>query len=379
MTPNRFSTAPVLPNRSRLAPPIQPRRLAPALGLVLLASAAASLALGCGGESDRMGSTDTGNPPVIVSQKLHITPAPSGVTVSGDAGAVTAGARVDVVNTSTGDSAGTTAADDGSFAVGIEGGVDDEYRVYAELAGQTTRADVNAAGGSGSEVGLAGLDFLLQSAQGDTPLENTSVTLSFDARDVSLRAACNNLFGQYTLCDDRLCVQDLSTTDIGCDAARHAQDEWLGDFLTASPLVNQTGPSLTLTGAMATLQFLDSEVADPDRPLAGPTWVIDTLIDGGSSSSVAVEPVPNVEFRTDGTVRVSSSCNTGEGTYTSSAGSLELSDVAYSEEGCNIEANQAVAQHIQQILQDGTLSFEIDQNRLTLQRGTLGLGALASE
>ncbi len=378
MTPNRSLTAPVLLARSRLVRSI-PHRLDRVLGLVLLALAVAPFTLGCGGESDRMGSTDTGNPPVIVSQKLHITPVPSGVTVSGDAGAVTSGARVDVVNTSTGDTAGTTAADDGSFAVAIEGGVNDEYRVYAELAGQTTRADVNAAGGSGSEVGLAGLEFLLQSAQGDTPIENASVVLSFDSRDVSFRASCNSLTGQYSLCDGRLCVQEISTTDIGCDPARHTQDEWLADFFTASPLVSQTGPSLTLTGATATLAFLDSEVADPDRPLAGPTWVIDTLIDGGSASSIPVEPVPTVVFRSDGTLSVQDSCHTGDGAYTVSAGSLELVEVLYTEEGCNLEANQAVSQHIQRVLTQGSVSFEVDQNRLTLQRGTLGLGAVASE
>ena len=80
--------------------------------------------------------------------------------------------------------------------------------------------------------------------------------------------------------------------------------------------IDLAGDHLTLSTADATLVFLDREVADPDRPLAGVTWSIDTMIDDGSASSmVAGVATPTMEFGADGSFRVFTTCTTGEGSY----------------------------------------------------------------
>ena len=61
------------------------------------------------------------------------------VIVTGDPGAVPGGARVDVVNTATARTASTTAAEDGSFEIELEGGASDEYRVYVGSGQQSWR------------------------------------------------------------------------------------------------------------------------------------------------------------------------------------------------------------------------------------------------
>ncbi len=334
--------------------------LAACLGLLPLLPA-------CGGQSDAV-STDTGNPPVIIGQKLHVTPSDSGVVVAGDAGAVTPGASVAVENVTRGRSRVTTAAQDGSFEVELEGTAQDEYRVDATLGGRTTSAPLNTSGGG--QTGLAGLEFLLDDSMGFTPLQGTTVRLSFEETQFGISAGCNNLGGTYSQCAGKLCASDLFTTDIACDSPRQMQDEWLADFFTSQPSLSLSGDRLTLTGTDATLEFVDSEVAEPDRPLIGPTWTIDTLIDGETVSIVPV--TATVQFRTDGEMRLNDGCNNVTGTFASSGSTLTLSDITTTDRGCE-GINFAVAQHIGEVLTGGTLQFEIDAARLSLQRGDKGL------
>ena len=101
----------------------------------------ASLVVGCGAASDSLDSTDTGNPPVIRAQELRLAASSAGVVVSGEPGAVTPGAEVEVVNVTTGASETTTAASDGSFEVELTGTLDHEYSVRATLRGRSASAD----------------------------------------------------------------------------------------------------------------------------------------------------------------------------------------------------------------------------------------------
>jgi heat shock protein HslJ len=330
----------------------------------------------CGGAADPS-STDTGNPPVIVGQSLRVTPTATGVRVSGAAGTAPRGARVEVLNLSTGASVTTTAGSDGSFEVELAGTVADEYRVYSDLDGQTSSTRLTSGGASGSQVGLVGLEFLLQSAEGFAPVEGTTVRLSFfDATSLSISGGCNSQSGSYSVCDGRLCLSELSRTEIGCESALHDQDTWLSDFFLASPLVTQSGARLTLESPEAILSFLDREVADPDRPLVGPTWRIDTLIrgNGASAGASSVSSAPTVEFQPDGEYGVFTGCNTGYGTYTAGNGSIILTEPLYTEAGCDPSVSM-VQEHVVAVFAAGTVAYEIEARRLTLSREDVGLRA----
>jgi heat shock protein HslJ len=350
------------------------RSLSSRCGAALLLSV--SLALGmaaCGGATDPA-STDTGNPPVIVGQNLRVTSTPTGVRVSGAAGTAPRGARVEVINLSTGESATTTAGSDGSFEVELAGTVGDGYRVYSDLDGQTSSTQLTSAGAGDLQVGLAGLEFVLQSAEGFEPVEGTTVRLSFDGSTLGISGGCNGTAGRYSVCDGRLCLSELNSTAIGCDAALNAQDAWLSEFFLASPLMTQSGARLTFEGPDATLSFLDREVADPDRPLVGPSWRIDTLIRGNGASAAAssTSASPTIEFRPDGVYGVFTGCNTGGGTYTVTDGSITLLGSAYTEEGCELPI---VEGHIIEVLSAGTVAYEIEARRLTLTREDVGVSA----
>jgi len=330
---------------------------------------------GCGGATEPS-STDTGNPPVLVGQNLRVTPTDSGVRVSGARGAAPAGARVEVVNLTTGASQSTIAGSDGSFEVELAGAATDSYRVYSDLEGQTSSTHLSSTGATSPQVGLAGLVFLLETAEGFMPVAGTTVRLSFDETSVGISGGCNSQSGSYSLCDGRLCLTDLSRTEIGCEPALDAQDVWLGGFFTASPLVTQTGARLTLESADASLTFLDREVADPDRPLVGRTWSVDTLIRGsGPSAGASSVPVtPTVEFATDGQYNIFTGCNSGSGTYAVEGDSITLSSTVITDAGCNPPI-ASVQEHILDVLEPGTVSYEIEARRLTLTRGNVGLSA----
>jgi heat shock protein HslJ len=150
-----------------------------------------------------------------------------------------------------------------------------------------------------------------------------------------------------------------------------AQDEWLADFFSSSPRFTLSGNQLTFQGTDATLIFLDSEVADPDRMLTSGTWVVDSLIQGGVAQA-GFPANPTVRFDTQGNVQVFTGCNSGSGDYELMGTELTLTGMIYTEEVCNEVQSIPVEEHIEQVLQDGIVTFQIEARRLTVMRADLG-------
>lgn len=225
---------------------------------------------------------------------------------------------------------------------------------------------------SDSEAGLQDGVYLFESAEGFTPVSGTTVRISFEDGRFGFSAGCNSHGGSYEIDGGRLVLSDLSSTDIGCDTPLHEQDTWLAAFFSSMPLVTIEGSRLTFTGEDATLVFLNREVADPDRTLTGRLWTIDTLISGGTATNVPVSPAPTVELNEDGSLFVNTSCNTSGGRYVVDGSTLTLSEIAYTERGCDAAI---IESHVQAVLTNGTITFTIEANRLSLDRGDLGLRA----
>lgn len=342
--------------------------------LITLLLSVAMLAVplvGCGATS-----TDTGNPPLVDDKSIRVTPVGDGVRISAGAGAVSpGGADIEVQNSTTGATASTTADGDGSFAVEIEGSPGDGFRVVVTAGGKSTR--VTVAPGSGSDPGtdLEGRQFLLESSEGYTPVEDTTISVGFSDGTFGFSAGCNSHSGDYTLCNGKLCLQDLGSTEIGCEPDRDAQDAWLADFFTNQPALDLEGNRLTFTGEEATLVFLDREVANPDRPLTGRTWTVDTFFDGGAASNIPIDEPPTLEFGEDGTLSFYTGCNSGMGDYSVDGQDITFADLTWTERGCPSTAAQRAEEHMIEVLMN-TVTFEIDAQRLTIMSGSLGVGAV---
>jgi hypothetical protein len=102
----------------------------------------------CGGALEH--GTETGNPPVVEQQKLHVLLRDTGVEVVGDAGAISPGASVRVTNRTTGESAEASARADGSVNVVVPGSLQDEYEVTVSngSGSQTVLVRAQTSGGS---------------------------------------------------------------------------------------------------------------------------------------------------------------------------------------------------------------------------------------
>lgn len=118
-------------------------RLLSSRSLALLALIPAFGLEGCGADTVDT-STETGNPPLVASDKVQVADAGDGeVRVTGSAGAVDpGGAAVTVTAEESGDSVTVDSEMDGSFSATIEGSVDDSYEVEVASGGQTDVATV---------------------------------------------------------------------------------------------------------------------------------------------------------------------------------------------------------------------------------------------
>ncbi len=226
---------------------------------------------------------------------------------------------------------------------------------------------------------LNGGVFLLESAEGYTPVEGTTIRVSFDEGGFGFSGGCNSHGGDYSVEDgSTLIVTRLGSTAMGCDAPLHDQDTWLAGFFTERPTLDLEGAQLTVSGAEATLIFLDQEIADPDRALAGTLWTIDTVYAAGTASGGwNPDPAPTVTFGSDGNVSAQTPCGRGSGTYTIDGDAITLANIAYVEETCSAPEHQDLDTSIRDVLTDGQLTYEIEAASLTLMRGDIGLGARA--
>jgi heat shock protein HslJ len=232
--------------------------------------------------------------------------------------------------------------------------------------------DDGAAGGRA----LTGRTFLSQTVTGRTLVDGTRITLTFAARELRASAGCNTLFAPYSVRGETLAVDasGMGMTEMGCTPERHAQDDWLATFLQGSPAIELDGTALTLRAGGTVLAFADRRVADPDRPLAGTPWRIDTVIDGDTARSVGSAAAVVVELRTEGTLTATSAgCTSVTAPYTRDGDVLRIGTVTVDTIGCPDPWQPTI-----DVLRAGTVRFTIVATRLTLTAGRAGVAAVAS-
>jgi heat shock protein HslJ len=110
-----------------------------------------------------------------------------------------------------------------------------------------------------------------------------------------------------------------------------------------------------------TLTLRDREVAQPDKPLEGTTWIADTLIDGDAASSVPEDPKVYLRF-VDGKVEGSDGCNGVGGEMQIAPGSVDFPEVTTTAIACGAPGVQGAFGG----LFGKTVTVELDGDRLTL-------------
>jgi heat shock protein HslJ len=201
----------------------------------------------------------------------------------------------------------------------------------------------------------------------------TSIRLTF-SRDSQLgaHAGCNHMGGTYRIDGSTLVFEGGSMTEMGCDEPRHKQDDWVFGFLGSTPTVALAGNDLVLTAGDVVIRLLDREIAEPDLPLVGPTWTVNSIVTGDAVSSIPDGVVATLTFDQGGRVAVHTGCNQGGGSYAVEGNRIRFADVVLTKMACDGARAQMEAA-VLAVLQAQDLNYSIDARSLTVQTGGQGL------
>ena len=204
---------------------------------------------------------------------------------------------------------------------------------------------------------------------------DTRIQLTFDGPNLGANAGCNHMGGSYRLDVDRIAFIGGGMTEMACDDARHAQDDWLMSFLGSGPIFQLNGHDLVLTTGATVITLLDEEAANPDRQLVGTTWTLTTIFSGGPDGAAASIPdgvIATLLFNEDGTVHVSPGCNQGNGSYVVDGATIIFGGIGTTKRLCQNAAGQ-VESDVLTVLGAGTVQYAIDAGSLTLETADGGL------
>jgi heat shock protein HslJ len=200
-----------------------------------------------------------------------------------------------------------------------------------------------------------------------TLVPGTQISLGFPEKGkITAQAGCNSLFGDVTFEQTKLAVSGMGGTDMGCDKARHDQDQWLSTFLTEAPAWALTGDELVLTGKDAEIRLIDRHVANPDKPLLNTRWVVESMLDGETASSVPAEMKPaELIFLADGTVSGYTGCNQLTGKATQSPGKIKFEGIGTTKMACG-GVTDAIERNVLAVL-DGEVTVKVEADMLELK------------
>jgi heat shock protein HslJ len=193
------------------------------------------------------------------------------------------------------------------------------------------------------------------------------VTLIFNGDEVGGQA-CNHYGGTYELDGSRISFSAMSMTEMACEEPMMSVEAAYHAALLAVDRVELEGDSLTLTAADAELSYTrQAPVADAD--LVGTDWVLDTLIDGDAASSVIGDG--RLLLTDEGRISGSTGCRLFDGEYAAAGSSVTVTQLITTMNPCD-ETNGGQDGDVLGVI-DGTFTFSIEGDRLTISNGQTGL------
>ena len=118
-------------------------------------------------------------------------------------------------------------------------------------------------------------------------------------------------------------------------------------------------------------------MATPDLDLVAQTWVVDTFIENETATAYNLASDPTVTFSEDGTFSMFGGCNEFAGNYATSGSDITFSEIVSTDMECFDSSIQDVEMLMSSVFSEGTASYEVDANRLTIERGDDAISALA--
>jgi heat shock protein HslJ len=187
------------------------------------------------------------------------------------------------------------------------------------------------------------------------------ITLTITDDGASGTAACNGYGADVTISGSDIEFGELALTRMACSPDAVMDAETL--YIEALPRVGAffaTADSLTFTGEGVQLDFI-ALLPVPTADLTGTVWVLDSLTQGESVSSVRGERA-TLELYTDGSMLGSTGCRSLHGRYVVSGAEVQMPELA-AEGECPADL-QAQDGHVLTVLGDG-FQVVIDDQMLT--------------
>ncbi len=195
-------------------------------------------------------------------------------------------------------------------------------------------------------------------------VDDTVVTLSFHDDALTVNVGCNTMGGPVTTTDGALRLgPDMGSTAMGCDEERMDQDGWISSFLTATPVWTLDGDTLTITGGTTTIVLVDESVTNPDRPLVGTTWILESIVTGDTTSSVPNDVIATLDLTSDGSAVGTGTCNGYGATYTTAEDTITFEPRPTTLIGC--PGSQPVVESAVGTTLAGEVSYTIDGDVVT--------------
>lgn len=242
----------------------------------------------------------------------------------------------------------------------------------APVATDDSRNEGDAAGGDGA----AGTDAARPTIEGDYVavevledgeprdlVDGTEITMRLDGGTLAASAGCNSIGGDYTIAGAVLVVDPLSMTEMGCEAPRHDQDQWLADFLISRPQLSPVEEGFLLANDSTSIDFRDHSFVRPDLDLVGTEWNVTGFLEGETATSMTIEQPATLTLTPDGSVELYDGCNGLAGTYELGDGTVRISDGGGTASVC--EDSDAYQRAVRRLFGE-TWQYDIDGDVLTL-------------
>jgi heat shock protein HslJ len=196
----------------------------------------------------------------------------------------------------------------------------------------------------------------------------TGIRFAFTDEDrLNVDAGCNTVGGPVRVGGGHLEVTELGSTGIGCDQVLHDQDKWLATFLGSKPTWRLDGTDLVLSSPTTELVLADS--TQPDLPLRGTTWTVETIVDGQTSASTPVTAEASLVFGQD-SVAVRTGCNRGTGDYVLSGNLIRFASIVTTKMACEPDKTQLENAILAVLGEQITYEIDVDQLFLRLPSNT---------
>ncbi|MGH8948971.1 MAG: META domain-containing protein, partial [Acidimicrobiia bacterium] len=176
------------------------------------------------------------------------------------------------------------------------------------------------------------------------------ITLSFTDDTAGGTAACNGYGGSFAISGGDITFSQLGSTEMACmpDTVMTSEIAYL-EALPRLEELSMTENELILRGEGVELIYTALPLV-PIAELTGTVWVLDTLVQGDSVTSVTGERA-TLELFTDGSMLGSTGCRTLNGDYSASGAELVMTEMsAHGECPAALEGQD---NHVVAVLGDG--------------------------